>query len=104
MKSLTERVAAGMEYLNKKTRSKAWMKKLDLNKLNLNDCHLCVIGQLTGDYFEYKLFPKNLQYRSQFAIDLGFMPVDGDEEEDEEGYIGGLTREWRRQIEAALAA
>jgi hypothetical protein len=48
--TLEERIARGVELLNKTTFDKPWYQLIDLDKLNLRDNANCVLGQLYGTY------------------------------------------------------
>lgn len=51
---LEERVDRGARFLDEK--EPGWWDKIDLETLNMKNCYLCILGQLTGDYFINKYF------------------------------------------------
>lgn len=77
MTSISERVARGVEWLDET--HPGWVKRIDLDRLDIGDCERCLIGQTIGDFCE--------------APDLPF---------DEMGFVGpddhALEVEWRRVI------
>lgn len=101
--SVRSRVAAGMAYLTKHRRSKAWLKKINLEKLDISFTGACVLGQLYGgdSSWWFNILNKAKLKQSQ-AVNYGFHP--GGEYSEFFKLSTPLTIEWRRQIEAALAA
>lgn len=47
----TERVQAGMRLLDERG-PEGWADRLDLEKLDMDSCFLCVLGQLSGTFAE----------------------------------------------------
>lgn len=84
MKSISERVAAGMRFLD--ARDPGWLDKVDANTLDVGSCDLCVLGQIYG---HYNLGLYELKVRSE--VTLGFASDDEDE-------YAELTKSWKRAI------
>ena len=49
MKTIAQRVQAGIRFLDKRYRKK-WRKKITLRTLDVGNCRLCPLGQTGGDY------------------------------------------------------
>lgn len=96
--TIEERVANGVKLLDEKR--PGWYKKIDLAKLNINDCVHCIVGQLIGNYW-----PENLglmYYYAEYSHgverlteDIGRELAYGELEAD----ARLLTEEWKRVIE-----
>ena len=81
MKTIAQRVQAGIRFLDKRYRKK-WRKKITLRTLDLGDTKSCILGQTGGDYETHArklgiwedglLERENLGFTSSslFAIDL----------------------------------
>lgn len=126
--SIRSRVAAGIAYLNKRKHSKKWMSRINLERLNIANGRDCIMGQLYNPKNSYKLGWTNCLEKAglfkktdgvflhtefdtaeRLAAEYGFYPLisDNNPEKYRANYNSAalkLTREWRRQIEAALAA
>ena len=50
VKALEKKVKSGVRWLNKVKPN--WYKKIDLETLDLSDNHVCVCGQVFGDYWK----------------------------------------------------
>jgi hypothetical protein len=94
--SIAERVAAGAAFLDE--HEPGWAARIDLDRLALEDCQDCVLGQILGS-FDDGLLDLNLE--DPGAIELGFM---------EPGLFlidtnyPDLTAEWKRVITERRAA
>ena len=49
MKTIAQRVQAGIRFLDKRYGTK-WRKRIDLDTLDLNRVRSCILGQTDGDY------------------------------------------------------
>ena len=83
--SLISRVRRGAALLDKKRRSKAWRKKIDLDRLNMATSCNCIGGQLYGNYVDA---PEWLMSSDAF-IGLGLDYFDD---------VRALTRAWKRYL------
>lgn len=54
--SANKRITRGIAWLDKKLGRKKWLKKIDLEKLNIDDTHVCILGQAFGDYFRIVVY------------------------------------------------
>ena len=84
--SLISRIGRGAALLDKKRRSKACRKKIDLDKLNISHNCDCIGGQLYGGYHKAP---------DWFIDSTSFLP-DKDENWDVEAKA--LTRAWKRYL------
>lgn len=73
--NIEERVNNGIEWLD--TNYPDWYSRVDFNKLRMEDCSGCVLGQLTGSY--YKVVHCNLEYTGYWAAQHGFNFANRDE-------------------------
>jgi hypothetical protein len=100
--AIAERVAAGAALLDEKR--PGWWRQVDLAVLDLEDCRLCVIGQLFGPEWEYS--------RGSYGAGLAALGLDaGRYEEFAYGFdienfreFADLTAEWRRLVAARRLA
>jgi hypothetical protein len=71
-----------------------WAQKIDVDELRMNDCNLCILGQLYGDFNRglVKLVPDPED--SIDAVALGF-----DEPWDNEVTYAELQEEWEQVIQ-----
>jgi hypothetical protein len=92
--SVTERVSAGIDLLDRECRG--WDKHIDLGRLSLDSCQRCVLGQL---FRSYSLGLADLELDDDEAVELGF---DQDEDEDDGDGTGypALTAAWTIAIRA----
>lgn len=81
-----EQIAKGVKYLDQDL-GPSWVERIRVDRLELNDCFRCVIGQLYGNF--YKRFEGPAE-----AWDLGFSINPG---KPAIWYIT-LNREWREKI------
>lgn len=94
-----ERVASGVEWLDENRPD--WVDQINLDKFDIGDGCLCVLGQLYGDYWDSPLIKK--EYEGDHfggdirAYELGFNIV-GTSQMDE------LQQEWVAVISARKAA
>lgn len=88
-----QRVAAGVAWLD--THAPGWTDKIDLTQLDLTHCHLCVMGQVYGDYWEAPFHEnvKGVEAKST-GVALG-VDVTGISNRPE---TVALEAEWRRVI------
>lgn len=98
MSTIAERVQAGCEWLDKIR--PGWDRDIDLTVLDLSDCTVCVVGQLTDGESEAGIWALMADYPGDsddaWPIELGFNDV-------EEQYEA-LTGEWYRVIRARRQA
>ena len=87
---LKKRIQAGIAFLNVK--SPNWLKKIDLEKLDLNEPKLCILGEVYGDYHEAK--EKLLANDKQIAEDLAFRTS--------ANRYSLLTRLWKNELRKLL--
>jgi hypothetical protein len=87
--SVAYRVAKGIKLLNREY-GKSWLRIIDPERLALENCEACVLGQLEG---EYSNGTKLLGIKHNGAP-YGFDRYDG---EDDSAY-DRLTRAWRKNI------
>lgn len=61
-----------------------WARKIDLSKLDMNNCHTCVIGQAVGNYFDelYKIDDVAELDADDWAVEHGFNAYDGENNEE----------------------
>ena len=86
--TLKSKVANGAKVLD--LISPGWAKRLNLKKLDLEDCDRCVLGQLFNGYFGTE--STILRYQ---GVELGYsFPEDVDDDEAWEN----LTELWKEQI------
>lgn len=57
---LRDNVDRGIEYLNKT--EPYWFHKIDLEKLDIDSCMDCVVGQVFGNYIEYFPFGQTQEW------------------------------------------
>ncbi len=57
-----------------------WAMKIDLSKLDMNNCFDCVIGQAVGNYFDkiYQIEGVDEYEADDWSIEHGFNAEDGD--------------------------
>lgn len=48
MKQIPDEIKAGMALLDEK--APGWREKIDLEELDLGECHACILGQVFGHY------------------------------------------------------
>jgi hypothetical protein len=91
-------IAAGMALLDAKL--PGWQARVDVATLNLNDCTLCVLGQLTGDFgsddARELLEVEENDEQWEAAEHRGFAA--GGEWNDSEERYDQLTAEWKSAI------
>jgi hypothetical protein len=86
-----------------------WVTKIDLSKLNMNDCHNCVIGQAVGDYYktlraatiDVEDDEKSYNAEYKWSLKNGFCgPFIN--EADEHAYYKGLEVLWTVEVKKRL--
>lgn len=82
--TIKERVANGAKMLD--LRSPGWHKKINREELDMGSCSRCIIGQITGNYFDKNTVGFD-QYNDGYRY--GFI---------EDGF--GLRELWIKEIEA----
>jgi len=92
---LDPRVVSGVRVLDGKVVD--WDTLIDLDKFNLTDCSLCVLGQTHGDYFTglTSLWPRGEGRGDGEIARLGSQhgfSADGDDDYEQ------LERDWRKGI------
>ncbi len=60
-KVLSSRIDKGIEVLDKEIGREKWLKKIDLISLDLQKSHVCICGQVFGDYWDTVL--KGISFR-----------------------------------------
>lgn len=97
--SMHEAVKAGAEYLDHEFGTKTWDKRIDLDRLRLDDGCGCVLGQLYADEAEdhmttgYAIGISRARALGYTSVELGFTITEGGS-----GRWGALTRAWKRLI------
>ena len=99
-KSVQYRVAKGIEFLNKEY-GRSWLRRIDPERLALESCSACMLGQLEGDYDEAVQRFALVQGK---AAKLGFNVARDwkgydDDYEDETMEFNELTVTWRDKIQ-----
>lgn len=90
MTSISERVAAGTAWLDENR--PGWFNEIDLRRLDLHECCLCVIGQTFGCYASAA---NPFELDRNVAVEHGFnAPIKGDWWAENER----LQDEWVRVI------
>lgn len=79
------RVEAGGRYLD--SVSPGWWDEIDAENLNINDHHMCCLGQLYGSYAT-GVFALNLSPDEAVAYGFAVMPQDGAQ----------LSEIWRKEV------
>lgn len=81
---IAERVQRGIDWLN--ANRPGWFHEIDLDNLQMSDCHQCVLGQLYGHFGNWP------GYGELGARDFGFNVSAG------AWRFTLLTKEWRNRI------
>ena len=94
---LMTRVARGAELLDR--RKPGWAAKINLDRLAMNSCDDCLLGQLYGNYFDGKG-----RLRISLGCDLGF-DAGGivEQRKGKANEFDALAALWRRQVRSRLA-
>jgi hypothetical protein len=73
--SVADRVAAGVAYLDRLVADPNWwVGDIDVDRLDINHCHNCVLGQIYGDYHCAPIFTGfDAQEARATAEELGFI-------------------------------
>lgn len=98
--TIEQRVAAGVAWLDENR--PAWEETIDLDRLNLRDACLCVLGQVYGGFWkvvEGGRFAEDEADAFDIAAGMGFAGYD-DERRD---VYYALDEGWRRVIESRRA-
>lgn len=89
------RVSHGIAWLDE-TYGKRWVKKINLQRLNLGDCRDCILGQLESELFHEAITKLNLSLDDTVAF--GFeLPIEIDPSSAED-YWTRLTAAWKRHL------
>lgn len=104
--TVEERVAAGAAWLDE--HHPGWENDVDLDKLRMDDCALCVLGQTFGDYWESPLAESRPETWSELdAYDEVARPL-GFQFSGRRGYsrdeYAELNAAWVRLIESRRVA
>ena len=93
--TIIARVRRGAKLLDKTL--PGWEKKIRLHDLDLNNCEVCILGQLYRSYFKGldALFDGDLAYKARYLY--GFSSLRKDK------LMKRLTRTWGRFILGRLA-
>lgn len=91
---MAQRVAAGAAWLDANLPD--WEARIDLERLDLSEAKLCILGQLFGDYGNKASRNARFSDKGLESGNRGFNTYSG-------GYEP-LTAEWRHLIEARRAA
>lgn len=91
-KSLKYRVGRGIRFLNREY-GRSWLRKVDPERLALEDGKACILGQVEGDYND-ALEKLNIEPGYEYGFDITFDECDS----DLAGAYEKLTGEWRKQI------
>lgn len=89
LSTIKVRVKKGVEYMNEQY-GRYWLRKIDPERLALQNGTACVIGQVEGEYNEGR---ERLGLRQETAVELGF---DFDHTAQAEYLL--LTQEWKKSI------
>lgn len=94
-----EQIAKGVEYLDQDL-GPSWVERIRVERLNLNDCFRCVIGQVYGNF--YKKFDGPGADDDQSA-ELGFSlatptSLNAEAHVDRGNKYYQLTQEWKKKI------
>ena len=83
---LSESVQRGIVLLDRKQPD--WFTRIDTQRLDINECYDCILGQLFGSYTEGR---KQLDLLDRYDASTGFIG-------DNESYGVILTEYWRAAI------
>ena len=94
--TIRSRVKAGIRFLDRVYGRRKWMKKVNVDDLDMNYPNRCILGQTDSDYYQHK---DKLKLSNKRAYNLGFHtdPEGGDEYQGVS--MSGLTAEWTKQLE-----
>ena len=81
------RAAAGARFLDGKL--PGWAGRIDLEQLDMSNCHRCILGQLAGRYDDAL---DDFGISGADDIQLGFMTMAGAWRELSEAWAGEITR------------
>lgn len=102
--TVNERVARGVALLNEQV--PGWRERIDQDSFSLESCHMCVFGQLYGEYYlgESKFFDQFGRGRYEMAAAYGFTQGLNDPEfaDQEDALWDELTEAWLTSIRAGL--
>ena len=91
MKTIPQRVQAGIKFLDKKY-GKKWRKKIDLNTLDLKYSYSCILGQIDEDFWSHQAKLKLTDKRTE-ALGFG-LELYGDYE--------SLTSAWKKALKGKV--
>lgn len=96
-------IARGAAFLDEKT--PGWRERIDLDKLDLGECDVCVLGQLSGtdDRWAWTTVVRNFGLSTRIVHKFGFSVDDSDDLfYDDSGELdelyNQLTQEWKTYI------
>lgn len=92
METYKEKVAKGVEWLNKNHYD--WKREINVSILNMNEYDSCILGQLFGDYAKAEKF-----LGENFCIEHGFKYGDNTFDDDSDVNNRLLDIEWEAILE-----
>jgi hypothetical protein len=103
MSTVKDRVQNGIALLDRET--SGWEGRIDLETLDLQDCGLCVLGQVFGGFAEgaLRLF-RGHEDMGYAGWEHGFDGVTVGDLKEVPGMYADLTGEWAARIRDRLAA
>ena len=90
-KNISNRVKAGIAFLN--VVEPDWLKRIDLEKLDLSNSKTCILGEVYGNYYDGR---DKLDLNEEIAEKLGFA-----EEENRPNYKS-LTAAWKETLKPMI--
>lgn len=104
--TVEQRVQAGAAWLDE--HETGWVDRIDLDRLSLEHCKRCVLGQVFGDYYDAPLAgapysTEELYAYADAAQPLGFTGTRHDEMYGTDEEYAELTEAWRQLIETRRA-
>lgn len=94
--SLAQRTRAGARFLDERISN--WHRRIDSEKLAVEDGGMCILGQLTGTFISGLI---HLTKGIVHATELGFYAHGRDQKRQQTHYLI-LTMEWRERIAERL--
>ena len=91
--TVQERVNAGSEFLDKKYPD--WPGIINSRTLRLNNCRMCILGQLFGHFM---LGLERMGLLEEKAVKLGFQGVDLLHKKRADQDYNNLNKAWRKKI------
>ena len=94
MKTIDQRVQAGIKFLDEKYGDK-WIEKIDLGKLDLASNNCCILGQLDVNYTSHR---KKLELDEDQCRAFGFNIICGRPENGGDGGFDNLSDVWQIEL------